>query len=85
MLPKELELNYNETIQKLEGERNVSYVTSAERFGIEKGLQQGMQLATKEIVQNMVEAGMPIKKVAKIAKLTLSEVEALLGEKAVLL
>ncbi len=88
MLPKELEMNYNETVQKLEGERNVRYVTSAERIGIEKGLQQGMQrgieqgmqLATKEMAQKMVESGIPAKEVAKIAKLTLDGLEKILKE-----
>ncbi len=67
----------------------MSFVTSAERFGIEKGveigLQQGIELATREIVQSMMTSGMPMKKIAEITRLTLSEVEAILREKAVLL
>lgn len=40
-LPKDLEIRYNQGIKKLEEERSVKYVTSAERIGMEKGRLQG--------------------------------------------
>ena len=42
-LPEELELKCKEAIAILEEELHVDYITSFERMGIEKGLQQGMQ------------------------------------------
>jgi hypothetical protein len=39
-LPEDLERQYNASIQALEEEKNVRYITSAERIGIEKGIEQ---------------------------------------------
>ncbi|MDF3054225.1 MAG: cytosolic protein [Gammaproteobacteria bacterium] len=43
ILPEELVLHYNEAIKLIEEERKVRYITSMERGGIQKGLQQGRQ------------------------------------------
>lgn len=40
-LPKGLEIKYNQDIKRLEEERSVNYITSAERIGMEKGILQG--------------------------------------------
>lgn len=40
-LPEPLEIQYMETVEQLEEERHVHYITSAERIGIQKGMQQG--------------------------------------------
>ena len=40
-LPKDLEIRYNQDIKKLEEERVVEYITSAERIGMAKGILQG--------------------------------------------
>ncbi|MGB6976916.1 MAG: hypothetical protein WBE18_05640 [Gammaproteobacteria bacterium] len=50
-LPEALEVRYNETIQKLEEEHTMSYITSAERIGIKKGIQEGMQLGIQQGMQ----------------------------------
>ncbi len=42
-LPPSYELNYVQAIEKIEQEMKVTYITSAERVGIEKGIQQGIQ------------------------------------------
>lgn len=42
-LPDELERRFLEAVYELEEAKKMPYVTSAERFGIEKGLQQGLQ------------------------------------------
>ncbi len=42
-LPEDLELQYNASIQALEEEKNVRYITSAERIGIAKGIEQGKE------------------------------------------
>ncbi len=40
-LPEPLELEYMQTIEQLEEEKQMQYITSAERIGIQKGIQQG--------------------------------------------
>ena len=40
-LPESLEIRYNEEIQQFEEEHGVTYITSFERIGIKKGMQQG--------------------------------------------
>lgn len=47
-LPEDLEIRYNEKIYQIEEERSMAYITSAERMGMEKGYQQGMQQGTIE-------------------------------------
>jgi predicted transposase YdaD len=42
-LPEELARNFNRSVEEFEEERKMPYVTSIERHGIEKGLQQGLQ------------------------------------------
>ncbi len=42
-LPKELELNYLEDIEQIEGENKVQYITSAERIGMERGRKKGIE------------------------------------------
>ena len=42
-LPRELEYQLQTEIDTFERNKKVSYITNAERFGIEKGMQQGMQ------------------------------------------
>ncbi len=41
-LPKNLEIKYNDDIKRLEEERSVNYITSAERIGMEKGYEKGL-------------------------------------------
>ncbi|AIT62591.1 putative cytosolic protein [Coxiella burnetii str. Namibia] len=41
-LPKAFEIEYRETVYQWE-ENNMAYISSIERFGIQKGLQQGRQ------------------------------------------
>ncbi len=42
-LPESLENRYNESIEELERERNMAYVTSMERLGEERGLERGLR------------------------------------------
>ena len=47
-LPKDLAIRYNNYVHQIEEERTVAYITTAERIGIEKGYEQGMQQGTLE-------------------------------------
>ena len=48
VLPKDLAIRYNNYIHQIEEERTVAYITTAERIGMEKGYEQGMQQGTLE-------------------------------------
>lgn len=54
-LPPELDLVYNEKVLKVEEELGVHYVTTAERIGIQKGIEQGMQQGEFVIVLSLME------------------------------
>jgi hypothetical protein len=47
-LPTDLEKRLMDEVYTLERNVTMPYVTSAERFGIEKGLQQGLQAAGRQ-------------------------------------
>jgi hypothetical protein len=57
VISPDLELEYKETLHKLEEEQNMAYVTSFERLGIEKGLQQGRQQGLQEGLQEGRQEG----------------------------
>src|SRR4051812_4704585 len=40
-LPRELAASFDQSLQEFEEERSMPYITSVERHGIEKGIQQG--------------------------------------------
>ena len=42
-LPEALEIRYNDYVHQLEEERSVAYITTAERIGMKKGYEQGME------------------------------------------
>lgn len=54
-LPETLEKEFLETVYAFEEEKKMPYVTSAERFGIEKGLQQGMQQGEAAVLLRLLE------------------------------
>ncbi|OGO97583.1 MAG: hypothetical protein A3F41_06180 [Coxiella sp. RIFCSPHIGHO2_12_FULL_44_14] len=47
-LPEELAIEYNNQIQALTEEKTMAYITTAERIGIKKGLEEGMRLAKEK-------------------------------------
>jgi predicted transposase/invertase (TIGR01784 family) len=71
-LPDDLEIQYNTDIHQFEEELNVSYITTAERIGIQKGIQQGKL----EDVRSMLRHKMEPSVVAEITGLSVQEVLA---------
>ena len=53
-LPESLEIRYNEEIQQFEEEHGVTYITSFERIGIQKGMQQGIQQGECAILHRLL-------------------------------
>jgi flagellar biosynthesis/type III secretory pathway protein FliH len=47
ILPKDLEIRFEETLEHFEQEEKMPYITNIERRGIEKGVQQGIQQGTQ--------------------------------------
>ncbi len=54
-LPPDLDLVYNDKILKIEEELGVHHVTTAERIGIQKGIEQGMQQGESTVVLHLLE------------------------------
>jgi hypothetical protein len=53
VLPEAVERKFWQELQVFEEERKVTYVTNAERFGIEKGLEQGIQRERSLILRQL--------------------------------
>ena len=53
-LPDALERQFLESVYQLEESKKMPYVTSVERFGIEKGIQQGMQQGEATIILRLM-------------------------------
>ncbi|MDQ1301053.1 MAG: hypothetical protein QG637_974 [Chloroflexota bacterium] len=47
-LPEELTHSFDEEIERFEKEMHMPYVTSIERYGMERGLQRGMQQGAQQ-------------------------------------
>ena len=56
-LPDSLERQLWQDIENIEGERNVTYVSSIERFAIERGMKKGMQQGIEQGIQQGIEKG----------------------------
>ncbi len=56
VLPEDLEQQFTEIVEKYEEERKMQYVTSVERIGIKKGLQQGTLETSREAVIEILKA-----------------------------
>ncbi|XWK87734.1 MAG: hypothetical protein U7127_26665 [Phormidium sp.] len=59
-LPQELDREFWQEVIQLEGERRMPYITSVERFGIEKGIEQSRQ-QMKQILLEGIELGLELK------------------------
>ncbi len=53
-LPEDLEIRFEAELEQLEEERRMRYVTSIERRGIEKGLQQGLQQEASLLLKKLL-------------------------------
>jgi hypothetical protein len=56
-LPELLEIRYNQEILRFEEEHGMAYITSFERIGIKKGIQEGMQQGIQEGMQQGIQEG----------------------------
>ncbi|CEX43656.1 conserved hypothetical protein [Streptococcus pneumoniae] len=49
--------------------------------GIEKGIEKGIQQGKIQMIKNMYDLGIPLETIAKASKLSLHEIEHILGHK----
>lgn len=56
-LPKPLELEYMNKVYELEEDKKMTYITSAERLGIEKGRKEGVQKGIQKGMQKGMQKG----------------------------
>ena len=57
-MPKEMELAFEEKLLAYEKETSMLHITSAERIGIEKGIEKGLQKGIEEGLQKGIEEGL---------------------------
>jgi len=60
-LPEALEAEYWQAVQAYEGEQQMTYVTYAERVGVEKGIQLGRVEGEREGLLAAIELGLELK------------------------
>ena len=56
-LPDDMEARFHEQLCEFERKRSMPYVTSAERFGIRKGLQQGIEKGLQQGIEKGLQQG----------------------------
>jgi hypothetical protein len=56
-LPEQLQVEYNEAVKQIEEEKEMTYITTAERLGIEQGLRLGVQQGVQQGIQQGVQQG----------------------------
>jgi hypothetical protein len=57
-LPKDLELECTKEVYQFEKEKKMAYISSFERFGIEKGIKQGIQKGMQQGIEQGIQKGM---------------------------
>ena len=90
-LPKELEKVFFEDLKVYEKERNMRYVTNAERFGIQKGIQKGRQEGKREgsyktyfnLIQNMKNKNFADQEICELTNLDIDTVKKIMNNESV--
>jgi hypothetical protein len=89
-LPKGLEREFWTELEAFEKERQMTYITSVERIGFERGLKQGKkegkesgkQEKAEEIALNMLQSGLPIEQISQLTKLSIAKIKKLQADHA---
>jgi predicted transposase/invertase (TIGR01784 family) len=69
-LPTDLEYQFKEQLDQYEQERQMPYITSIERMGIEKGREE----ERKEIAKRLLLQGVSVETIAQATDLTLEQI-----------
>lgn len=78
-LPRELEIEYQENVYALEGEKKMAYITSAERFGMERGILKGRQEGRQEagIILEKIKQDIDVQIISQETGVSPEEIEVL--------
>jgi hypothetical protein len=82
MLPEEMERELWQELKAFEEERKVTYVTNAEKFGFERGIEQGIERGEQLLISRQLNqklGGIPDEIIAQIQVLSVSDLESLGG------
>jgi hypothetical protein len=71
VLPAKLEESFWNDLKTLEEERKMPFVTSVERIGYQRGQKETIE----EVILKMLEEQVPLETIAKVADLSISELE----------
>ena len=80
ILPKALEAEFWQDFKEFEQERTMSYITTGERIGYERGEQEGRQKQAREIVLRLLQrriGELPQEVIEEVQSLSLERLEAL--------
>ena len=79
VLPEEFELQYQIAIEEFEEDNNMAYITTAERVGMQRGIeigrQEGEQISCRKVAKKMMQEGLDIKTIKKITGVEINELE----------
>jgi predicted transposase/invertase (TIGR01784 family) len=66
---------FKEQLDQYEQERQMPYITSIEKMGIEKGREEGREEERKEIAKRLLLQGVPVETIAQATDLTLEQIQ----------
>jgi predicted transposase/invertase (TIGR01784 family) len=77
ILPEELEREFQIDLKAFEEAREMKYVTTIERMGIEQGFEKGREEEKKAIALNMLKDNLPLETIARFTGLTIAQLQQL--------
>jgi Domain of unknown function (DUF4351) len=72
LLPKELEAEFWQELKELEQERNMPYITTGERIGYERGMQEGEQRVGQRLILKLLQ-----RRLGELSPSAIAQVESL--------
>jgi hypothetical protein len=76
-LPENLKRSFRDELAEYERERQMPYVTSIERMGIEQGIEQGRDTERQTIALNLLRKNIPLDTIAEATGLTIEQLQHL--------
>jgi predicted transposase/invertase (TIGR01784 family) len=82
-LPEALEKIFLEDLREYEKEREMPYITSAERIGRKEGRQEGRQEGYRDLIQNMKKNNLSDQEIARLTNLDIEIIKKILNKEHV--
>jgi predicted transposase/invertase (TIGR01784 family) len=77
ILPEALEDKFWHELKTFEESQKMAYVTNAERIGIKKGIEQGMERKARDLALKMLREGLEVETIARITDLSIEQLQQL--------